>query len=149
MNMQTSFLQQPKHTLSFPFCCAFVSRCLVALRTMEIPPLLNCQSQSHIATDGQSVSKFWCQAPSGAHDQIFITLKVKVLFLLGAISNERTGLSFVHAAGPCQRSFSVLSSHIFLASGWSTLCNLGSDRKGITRFYTSVNVSYKSVSTGT
>jgi hypothetical protein len=31
-------------------------------------------SQSHIATDGQSVSKSWCQAPSGAHDQIFITV---------------------------------------------------------------------------
>jgi hypothetical protein len=28
------------------------------------------QSQSHIATDGQS----WCRAPSGAHDQIFITV---------------------------------------------------------------------------
>jgi hypothetical protein len=32
------------------------------------------QSQSHIATDGQSISKSWCRAPSGAHDQIFITL---------------------------------------------------------------------------
>jgi hypothetical protein len=32
------------------------------------------QSQSHIATDGQSFSKSWCRAPSGAHDQIFITL---------------------------------------------------------------------------
>jgi hypothetical protein len=31
-------------------------------------------SSSHIATDGQSVSKFWCRAPSGAHDQIFITV---------------------------------------------------------------------------
>jgi hypothetical protein len=31
----------------------------------------NGQSQSHIATDGQSVSKSWCRAPSGAHDQIF------------------------------------------------------------------------------
>jgi hypothetical protein len=31
------------------------------------------QSQSHIATDGQSVSRPWCRAPSGAHDQIFIT----------------------------------------------------------------------------
>jgi hypothetical protein len=30
------------------------------------------QSQSHIATDGQSVSKSWYRAPSGAHDQIFI-----------------------------------------------------------------------------
>jgi hypothetical protein len=32
------------------------------------------QNQSHIATDGQSFSKSWCRAPSGAHDQIFITL---------------------------------------------------------------------------
>jgi hypothetical protein len=45
---------------------------------------LNYQSQSHIATDGQSVSKSWCQAPSGAHDQIFITvLTVTVLFFMG------------------------------------------------------------------
>jgi hypothetical protein len=28
----------------------------------------------HIATDGQSVSKSWCQAPSGAQDHIFITV---------------------------------------------------------------------------
>jgi hypothetical protein len=32
------------------------------------------QSQSHIATDGQSISKSWCEAPSGAHDQIFNSL---------------------------------------------------------------------------
>jgi hypothetical protein len=32
------------------------------------------QSQSHIATDGQSISKSQCRAPCGAHDQIFITL---------------------------------------------------------------------------
>jgi hypothetical protein len=32
------------------------------------------QSQSHIAADGQSISKSWCRAPSGAHDQIFITV---------------------------------------------------------------------------
>jgi hypothetical protein len=33
------------------------------------------QSQSHSATDGQSICKSWCRAPSGAHDQIFITLR--------------------------------------------------------------------------
>jgi hypothetical protein len=32
------------------------------------------QSQSHIATDGQSASKAWCRAPSGAHDLIIITV---------------------------------------------------------------------------
>jgi hypothetical protein len=30
-------------------------------------------SQSHIAPDGQSVSKSWYRAPCGAHDQIFIS----------------------------------------------------------------------------
>jgi hypothetical protein len=44
---------------------------------------LSSQSQSHIATDGQSVSKSWCRAPSGTHDQIFgyYCLTVTVLFL--------------------------------------------------------------------
>jgi hypothetical protein len=31
------------------------------------------QSQSYIATDGQSISKSWCRAPSVAHDHILIT----------------------------------------------------------------------------
>jgi hypothetical protein len=43
------------------------------------------QSQSHIATDGQSISK----SLSGAHDQIFIT-----------------GLSLVYGADPRQHSLS-------------------------------------------
>jgi hypothetical protein len=43
--------------------------------------------------------------PFGAYDQIFITcVTVTVLFLWGALSDERSGLSFVCAAGPCQRS---------------------------------------------
>jgi hypothetical protein len=45
--------------------------------------------------------------PFGAYDQIFITcVTVTVLFLWGALSDERSGLSFVCAAGPCQRSLS-------------------------------------------
>jgi hypothetical protein len=43
--------------------------------------------------------------PFGAYDKIFITcVTVTVLFLWGALSDERSGLSFVCAAGPCQRS---------------------------------------------
>jgi hypothetical protein len=38
--IRTSFLQPLKHTPKFPVCCALVSRCLLTLRTMEIPPLL-------------------------------------------------------------------------------------------------------------
>jgi hypothetical protein len=33
---------------------------------------LFCHSQSHIATDGQSVCPSWRRAPAGAHDQIFL-----------------------------------------------------------------------------
>jgi hypothetical protein len=45
--------------------------------------------------------------PSGVYDQIFITcVTVTALFLWGALSDGRSGLSFVCAAGPCQRSLS-------------------------------------------
>jgi hypothetical protein len=45
--------------------------------------------------------------PFGAYDQILITcVTVTVLFLWGALSDERTDLFFVCAAGPCQRSLS-------------------------------------------
>jgi hypothetical protein len=46
--------------------------------TSPLPPTFKyrissqSQSQSYIATDGRSISKSWCRAPSGAHDQIFI-----------------------------------------------------------------------------
>jgi hypothetical protein len=47
--------------------------------------------------------------PFGAYDQIFITcVTVTVLFLWGALSDERTDLSFIHAAGPCQRNLSLV-----------------------------------------
>jgi hypothetical protein len=49
-------------------------------------------------TVSQSVSKSWCRAPT--------VLTVTVWLLWGALSDERTGLSFVYAAGPCQRSLS-------------------------------------------
>jgi hypothetical protein len=65
------------------------------------------KSQSHIATDGQSISKSSCRAPSGAHDQIFITVwQLQSCFLWDTLSDERTGLSFVHDTAPCQRSLS-------------------------------------------
>jgi hypothetical protein len=39
--------------------------------------LLLSQSQSHIATDGQTVSKSWCRATSGAYDQIFFPFGIR------------------------------------------------------------------------
>jgi hypothetical protein len=47
--------------------------------------------------------------PFGAYDQIFITcVTVTLLFLWGALSDERTGLSFIYAAGPCQRNLCLV-----------------------------------------
>jgi hypothetical protein len=40
---------------------------------------------------------------------IYYCLAVTVLFLWGALSDERADLYFVYAAGPCQRSLSLLS----------------------------------------
>jgi hypothetical protein len=59
-------------------------------------------SQSHIAIDVWSVSNCWCRAP----DINYYRLTVTVLFLWGSLSDERTGLSLVYAAGSCQRSLS-------------------------------------------
>jgi hypothetical protein len=62
--------------------------------------LSHSQSQSHIATDGQSVSL-------GVEPHLgLMTRYVTFLFLWSALSDARTGLSFVYAAGPCQRSLS-------------------------------------------
>jgi hypothetical protein len=67
---------------------------------------LSSQSQSHIATDGQSVSKSWYRAPSGAHDQIFISVWQIRSVSVGRPLWREDGSVFVRAAGPCQRSLS-------------------------------------------
>jgi hypothetical protein len=47
--------------------------------------------------------------PFGAYDQIFIIcMTITVLFLWGALSDKKTGLSFVYVAGPCQRNLSLV-----------------------------------------
>jgi hypothetical protein len=59
----------------------------------------------------------------GSWPDIYCCLTVTVLFLWGTLSDERTGLSFVYAAGPCQRSLSQVKSlgtcdHILLPPIW-------------------------------
>jgi hypothetical protein len=78
-------------------CC---SACLVHLI---------CQSQSHIATDGQLVSKSWCRAPSGPHDQIFITVWLLRSCFCGApsLTGEQVCLLYMLLA---------LASAVFLRS---------------------------------
>jgi hypothetical protein len=77
------------------------SRCwllLVALITTCTSLLVStvawCPSQ--FTTDGPSVSTSWCRVLSGAHDQIVVNcLTVAVLSCSCALSDERSGLSFV------------------------------------------------------
>jgi hypothetical protein len=42
----------------------------------------------------------------GSWPNVYFSFTVTVLFLWGALSDERTGLSFIYAAGPLQRSLS-------------------------------------------
>jgi hypothetical protein len=60
-------------------------------------------SQIHIATDGQSISKSW-----GSWPDIYYSLTITVLFLCGALSNERT-VCLLHM-------LLVLASVVFLLS---------------------------------
>jgi hypothetical protein len=83
------------HSVCFLWLPPFSFSCRNSLTASKLTE----QSQSHIATDGQSVSESWCRAPSAAHDQIFITVwQLRSCFLRGTLSDDRTGLS---AAGPC------------------------------------------------
>jgi hypothetical protein len=81
------------------------------------------ESESYVTTDGQSASLSWNKASiCGLRpDYYFRTengIRLTVTFLIpwGALSDERTGLSFVCAAGPCQRSLSC--DRILLSQIW-------------------------------
>jgi hypothetical protein len=64
-----------------------------------------CQSQSYVTTDGQPASLSWNKAPIwGLRPDLDYCLTVAGLLIWGALSNERTGLSFAIATGPRQHS---------------------------------------------
>jgi hypothetical protein len=83
--------------------------------------LLLSGSESYVTTDGQSASLSWNKAPFwGLRPDLYYFLTVAGLLIWSALSDERTGLSFIIAAGPCQRShFRVRvpynSGHILLS----------------------------------
>jgi hypothetical protein len=65
------------------------------------------QSQSYGTTDGQSASLSCCQAPIwGLRPDFYYCQTVAGLLMWGALSDERMGLPFTIAAGPCQSSHS-------------------------------------------
>jgi hypothetical protein len=89
--------------------------------------LLNClkaESESYDTTDGQSASLSWNKAPVwGLRPDFYYCQTVAGLLMWGALSDERTGLSFTFAAGPCQRTHSRVrvpwdSRTYFTASDW-------------------------------
>jgi hypothetical protein len=70
--------------------------------SLSVSPKLS-QSQNHIATDGQSVS-IGVEPHLGLMTRYLLLFDNYGIILWGALSDERTGLSFVYAAGLCQRS---------------------------------------------
>jgi hypothetical protein len=106
-------------------------------------------SQSYVTTDSQSASLSWNKAPLwGLRPDLYYCLTVAGLLFWGALSDERTGLSFTMAAGPRQRSHFYclrLETSLFVASydsqghgggirprlhtgAWILLCRFDTDR---------------------
>jgi hypothetical protein len=65
------------------------------------------ESESYITIHGQSTSVSWNKAPTwGLRPDFYYCLRLAGLLIWGALSDERTGLSFTIAAGSRQRSHS-------------------------------------------
>jgi hypothetical protein len=63
--------------------------------------------ESYVTTDGQSASLSWNKAPNwGLRPDFYYCQTVAGLLRWGALSDERTGLSFAVAPGPRQRGHS-------------------------------------------
>jgi hypothetical protein len=70
---------------------------------------LSHKSESYVTTDGQSASLSWNKAPIwGKWPDFYYRRTVVGLLMWGALSDERTDLSFTIAAGPCQCSHSLV-----------------------------------------
>jgi hypothetical protein len=78
--------------------------------------VLSYSSQSHNATDSQSVSKSCCGAPSGVHDQIFITVSQLRSCFCGAHYLTRGQVCLLY-------TLLVLASAVFLGSESLVTCD--------------------------
>jgi hypothetical protein len=105
------FFYNDTHGISSPtlqlFGCLLSSLRLTASHiTLRLLPLESV-SESYVTTDGQPASLSWNKEPIwGLRPDLYYCLTVAGLLIWGALSDERTGLSFIIAAGPCQRSLS-------------------------------------------
>jgi hypothetical protein len=65
------------------------------LHTGSCPHLAQSQNQSYVMTDGQLASLVWNKAPIwGLRPDLYYCLTVTGFLMWGALSDERTGLSF-------------------------------------------------------
>jgi hypothetical protein len=91
------------HFLSLAFLLSFAFTSEFLAPTLNPLPL--SESESYVTTDSQSATLSWNKVPIwGLRPDINYCLIITVLFLWGALSHERTGLSFVYANGPRQCS---------------------------------------------
>jgi hypothetical protein len=68
--------------------------------------LNSIQSQSYVSTDGQSASLSWNKAPIlGLRPDLYYCLTVTGVLMWGALSDERTGLSFARVIVRSSKSF--------------------------------------------
>jgi hypothetical protein len=75
--------------------------------TFSQPLLLYGSSRVYVTTDGQSANLSWNKTPIwGLRPDFYYRQTVACLLMWGALSDERTDLSFTISAGPCQRSLS-------------------------------------------
>jgi hypothetical protein len=87
------------------FCC--LSQSLPFTHSVGSDSPSKSHSQSYVTTDGQSASLSWCQASIwGPRPDFYYCQTVAGLLMWSVVSNERTDLLFIIAAGPRQRSHS-------------------------------------------
>jgi hypothetical protein len=108
-----------EHFKPFPACCVFTSRSLATAANsgdssasrahfLYSQPLLQnalwTESEAYVMTDGQQASLSWNKTTFwGLRPDVYYCLTISGLLIWGALSDERTGLSFTIAAGPRQR----------------------------------------------
>jgi hypothetical protein len=78
-----------------------------SLSTRGQRSVLKTESESYVTPNGQSASLSWNKAPIwGLRPDFYYSRTVAGLLMWGALSDERTGLSFTIAAGSSQWSHS-------------------------------------------
>jgi hypothetical protein len=94
----------------FEFSFSFYDSFLILLQLLTfrgyLLPTTHSESESYVTTDGQSASLSWNKAPIlSLQPDLYYCLTVAGLLIWGALSDERTGLSFAIAPGLRQRSY--------------------------------------------